>query len=384
MSALALHLTGAEVLRPDGLGSDRVQIADGRIVADVDAPCVDLTGFRILPGMVDAHGDGFERHVAPRRGAMKTIAGGIRAAEAEIAVNGITTAVMAQFFSWEGGLRGPGFATEFFEALRDVRPKCVTDLRPQMRLETHLLDEFADLPERLAAWDIAYVVFNDHLPHDRLAQGRRPPRMTGQALKAGLNPDVYFQRLLELHALGAQVDPAVDDLCQRLVAQGVTLGSHDDTDANTRALWRARGARVSEFPETQDAAEAAHANGDAIILGAPNVVRGGSHKGKVSALDLIAMGLCDALVSDYHYPSLRAAALFLSRSGICDLTAAWAMVSEGPARLLGLLDRGRIAPGFRADFVIIDARDDRVAATISGGRVSHLSGDIAERFVAAH
>jgi alpha-D-ribose 1-methylphosphonate 5-triphosphate diphosphatase len=118
-------------------------------------------------------------------------------------------------------------------------------------------------------------------------------------------------------------------------------------------------------------------------LGAPNVVRGGSHKGKVSALDLIIMGLCDALVSDYHYPSLRAAASFLVRSGVCDLATAWGLISDGPARMLGLNDRGRIEAGYRADLVILDKKGDRIAATISGGRVSYLSGEIANRFVAA-
>lgn len=383
MTPLSLQLVGAEVLRADGLSDQSVVLDGGKIVSEADAAVVDLSGYRIFPGIVDAHGDAFERHVAPRRGAMKTIAGGIRAAEAEIAANGITTAVMAQFYSWEGGLRGPEFAAEFFSALTSVRAEIITDLRPQMRLETHLIDVFDKLPEQLAEWGIAYVVFNDHLPHDRLAEGRKPPRMTGQALKAGLNPDVYFQKLLDLHALGPQVPPALQNLCEKLRAQGITLGSHDDTDTATRAVWRERGAVISEFPETQEAAEAARAGGDSIILGAPNVVRGGSHKGKVSALDLIIMGLCDALVSDYHYPSLRAAASFLVRSGVCDLATAWGLISDGPARMLGLNDRGRIEAGYRADLVILDKKGDRIAATISGGRVSYLSGEIANRFVAA-
>ena len=383
MTPLSLQLAGAEVLRADGLSEQSVALDGGKIVSEADAPVVDLSGYRIFPGIVDAHGDAFERHVAPRRGAMKTIAGGIRAAEAEIAANGITTAVMAQFYSWEGGLRGPEFAAEFFSALKSVRAEIITDLRPQMRLETHLIDVFETLPEQLAEWGIGYVVFNDHLPHDRLAEGRKPPRMTGQALKAGLNPDVYFQKLLDLHALGPQVPPALQTLCEELRAQGITLGSHDDTDTATRAVWRERGAVISEFPETQEAAEAARAGGDSIILGAPNVVRGGSHKGKVSALDLIIMGLCDALVSDYHYPSLRAAVAFLVRSGVCDLATAWGLISDGPARMLGLNDRGRIEAGYRADLVILDKKQDRIAATISGGRVSYLSGEIANRFVAA-
>ncbi|MEM9873179.1 MAG: amidohydrolase family protein, partial [Pseudomonadota bacterium] len=106
------------------------------------------------------------------------------------------------------------------------------------------------------------------------------------------------------------------------------------------------------------------------------------HKGNASAIDLIAMGLCDALASDYHYPSPRRAALMLARTGVLDLGAAWALLSSGPARVLGLTDRGTLAPGMRADLVILDA-SDRVAATLACGRVSYMSGDIAARFVAA-
>ncbi|WP_399202693.1 alpha-D-ribose 1-methylphosphonate 5-triphosphate diphosphatase [Tateyamaria pelophila] len=378
---LAIDIIGAEVLYPDGLSRPPLSLADGLIV---DAPvgrAVDLSGFRVLPGIVDVHGDGFERHLAPRRGAMKQMGEGLRAAEAELAANGITTGVLAQFVSWEGGLRGLDFADQVFAAIAEVGPDLVTDLRPQLRFETHLIDLYATLPERVAKWGVAYVVFNDHLPHERLAEGRKPPRITGQALKAGRNPDVHFQMLLDLHARSGEVFAALGPLCDALLAAGVRIGSHDDNTAEARAQWRARGARVAEFPETQGAAEAARSAGDAVVLGAPNLVRGGSHKGNVSALDLVAMGQCDALASDYHYPSPRRAALMLARSGVLDFAAAWALVSSGPARVLGLTDRGRLVPGLRADIVILDA-EDRVAATLSGGRVSYMSGDVAERFVA--
>ena len=117
------------------------------------------------------------------------------------------------------------------------------------------------------------------------------------------------------------------------------------------------------------------------MLGSPNVVRGASHKGNVSALDVIAMGLCDALASDYHYPSPRRAALMLARSGVLSFADAWALVSSGPARVLGLDDRGILIPGKRADLVILDAKTDRVAATMVAGRFSYMSGSIADRFL---
>ena len=141
--------------------------------------------------------------------------------------------------------------------------------------------------------------------------------------------------------------------------------------------------RLCEFPETAEAAGDARAAGDPVVLGAPNVVRGGSHKGNASATDLIAAGFCDALASDYHYPAPRRAALALARGGVCTLAAAWGLVSEGPARVLGLADRGRIAPGLRADFVVLEPSTGRVAATIAGGAISFLSGAVAARFLAA-
>ncbi|MDW4497100.1 alpha-D-ribose 1-methylphosphonate 5-triphosphate diphosphatase [Sulfitobacter sp. D35] len=376
-----LDLTGAEVLRPDGLQDTRLSFAEGRIVADRVGRKADLRGFLVLPGMIDLHGDAFERHVAPRRGAMKQMHDGILATEAEIAANGISTAVLAQFVSWEGGLRGPDFAGEVFAAIRAAAPEAVTDLRAQLRFETHMLEHYDALPRWVRDWAIDYVVFNDHLPHDRLAQGKRPPRLTGQALKAGRNPEAHFEMLLALHRNAGAVPEALDRACAALAHLGVRMGSHDDRSAADREDWHGRGVRIAEFPETPEAAEAARGQSDAVVLGAPNVVRGGSHKGNVSAVELVSLGLCDALASDYHYPSLRRAAFFLADSGVADLASAWALVSSGPARVLGLTDRGTLAPGARADLVIVEAESRRVAGTLSGGRFSYLSGALAERLI---
>jgi alpha-D-ribose 1-methylphosphonate 5-triphosphate diphosphatase len=382
MTSLDLTLTGAEVLLPeDGLSRCDLSIAEGVIQQDRTGRRVDLTGYLVLPGIVDLHGDGFERHIAPRRGAMKQMNEGILAAEAELAANGITTAVLAQFYSWEGGVRGPEFAAQVFQAIAAVKNSTVTDLIPQLRFETNMLEDYEGLAHRIAEWQVPYVVFNDHLPHDRLAQGKKPPRLTGQALKAGRNPDAHFEMLLNMHVRRNEVPAAVEVLSAELVSMGVRLGSHDDATAETRAWWRDRGVRIAEFPETLEAAEAARSAGDHVILGSPNVVRGGSHKGNASAVELIAMGLCDALASDYHYPSPRRAALMLAKTGLLDLAGAWALVSSGPARVLDMQDRGTLVPGKRADLVILDAGTHRVAATLAGGRVSYMSGDIAARFL---
>ena len=379
--SLSLRLTGAEVLLPDGLARTDLNLANGHVTEEAQPRQIDLTGFLVLPGMVDAHGDGFEKHLAPRRGAMKNMGQGLIAAEAELAANGITTAVLAQFYSWEGGMRGPDFAERVFTGLQEVRPRLDTDLRVQLRFETPMLDDYDAMQDMARRFEIPYVVFNDHLPHDALEKGKRPPRLTGQALRIGRNPEKHLEYMQALHARMGDVPAALDGLTKSLADQGIRMGSHDDRTADQRAQWHAMGVNIAEFPETQEAAEAARATGDGVILGAPNVVRGGSHNGNVSAIDLAAMGLCDALASDYHYPSLRRAAFLLADGGITDLAGAWSLVSAGPARLLGLTDRGTLTPGQRADLVILDATTRDICATISGGRVTHLRGAAAARFL---
>jgi alpha-D-ribose 1-methylphosphonate 5-triphosphate diphosphatase len=369
--SVSLTLKNASVLRPSGEAVGDISVQGGVISTAPVGRAVDLTGCRILPGIIDVHGDGFERHLAPRRGAMRDLSVGLAATEAELAANGITTAILAQFWSWEGGMRGPDFALRMLQALGRY-DSLGTDMRVQLRFETHMLEDYARVQQVVQDHAIGYVVFNDHLPHAALEKGKRPPRLTGQALKGGRSPEVHLEMLKALHVNGAQVPENLARLAANLTDMGVILGSHDDATAEARDQARAMGMQVSEFPETRAAAAAAVEASDLVVLGAPNVVRGGSHSGNVSAAELVADGLCDALASDYHYPAPMQAALALGR---------WDLVSEGPARLLGLSDRGTLEPGKRADLVILDAAG-RVGATIAGGRVTHLTGDVAARFVA--
>jgi alpha-D-ribose 1-methylphosphonate 5-triphosphate diphosphatase len=375
-----LTFRGARVLTPDGLAEGPLALSRGLIA---DAPTgreVDLSGYLFLPGIVDIHGDGFERHLAPRRGALESLSAGLASLDAELGANGITTAVVAQFFSWEGGMRGPDFAEDLARALAETPMRA--DCLMQLRLETGMIRDFDRALALILGARIPYVVLNDHLPHRELSEGRRPPNLTGQALKARRSPEEHWRLLKEMHAAQDEVPGALAHLCGALRQHGVLIGSHDDHTAQDRARGRALGATLSEFPETLAAAEAAKSAGEGVIMGAPNLVRGRSHAGKVAAGDLVDAGLVDALASDYHYPAPARAAFRLEAEGM-DLRAAWALVSSGPARLLGLPDRGRIVPGLRADVVIVDDATRRIDATISGGEVSHLAGAVAERFLGA-
>jgi alpha-D-ribose 1-methylphosphonate 5-triphosphate diphosphatase len=176
------------------------------------------------------------------------------------------------------------------------------------------------------------------------------------------------------------VPAALTAIAGRFAGLGVTMGSHDDATVETRAFYRGIGAAISEFPTTVEAARAAHAAGEPVLMGAPNVVRGGSQTGNIAAARLVAEGLCDALMSDYYYPALSQSAWALVDAGICDLPAAWDMISTAPARIIGLTDRGRLGDGLRADLVAMNPVTRRVEMTLSAGRVAHLSGEIARRF----
>ncbi len=376
-----LRLTGAQVLVPGGLEETALSLSEGRVVDTHIKREVDLSGYMILPGIVDPHGDGFERHLAPRRGMMKDLSPGVISAEAELAANGITTAFLAQFYSWEGGLRGPDFAIRMLQAVAQIRPRVDTDLHVLLRFEAPMLEEYEAVEALIAAHDINYVVFSDHLPHAALEKGKRPPRLTGQALRAGRNPERHLANMQKMHAHRDEIPPALASLSKRLLQRGVLLGSHDDNSTESRRYWHDMGVRIAEFPETHIAAKEARQNGDSIIMGAPNIVRGGSHKGNAQARDMVQMGLCDALASDYHYPSLRRAAFVLAEVGILEFAAAWEMISGGPARLLGFKDRGALIPAKRADMVILDAASKQLCATIAGGRISYMTGAISGRFL---
>lgn len=363
------HITGALHLGPDGLSGAPLGVAGGRLTDTRCGRSVDLSGWQILPGIIDLHGDAFERHLAARRGALQDMSTGFLALDAELAANGITTAVLAQFWSWEGGMRGPDFALKMLSSLNAVRNRLTTDIRVQLRIETHMMDDFDRIEEVIAQYGITYVVFNDHLPHDALSKGKRPPRLTGQALKSARNPEKHLEMMQSLHARTVEVPAAVTAFAARLRARGVLTGSHDDASAATRETAFAQGLTISEFPETTEAADAAQAQGVPVIMGAPNVVRGASHSGKVAAEDVIRAGLCTALASDYHYPSLCNAAQKLTDD--IGLSPAWSLLSSGPASVLNLSDRGTLVEGMRADFVAINPMTRRPGLTVAGGMVSH-------------
>jgi alpha-D-ribose 1-methylphosphonate 5-triphosphate diphosphatase len=376
-----LRLVGAMVLTDDRFDSRAVGVVSGQITDGQGLPEVDLTGFWVMPGIVDLHGDGFERQVFPRPSAPFPLGPALAATDREAASHGVTTCYLAQSWSWEGGMRGPERAEALMAAVRDHRARALTDLRVQLRAETHLVDEVPRLIAAVEQFRVDYVVFNDHLEEGFQMRRANPDGFAHWARKAGLTEAELAERMETAREQARAVPRALCALAEAFDRLGVTYGSHDDPDAETREVYRMIGARVAEFPTRFRAAAAAKAGGDPVLMGAPNVVRGGSQAGNVAAVELIRPGLCDGLVSDYHLPALPLAVWKLVDDGILPLERAWALVSSGPARVLGLVDRGRLDVGLRADLVVVDQETREIAATIAGGRLSHLSGRAAARFL---
>ncbi|WP_212523433.1 alpha-D-ribose 1-methylphosphonate 5-triphosphate diphosphatase [Actibacterium sp. MT2.3-13A] len=374
-----LRFTGATILRDGEMQQRSLAIADGRITKG-PLPEVDLRGYLILPGIIDLHGDAFERHVAPRPGAPFALELGLASTDREAAANGVTTAWLAQGWSWEGGQRGPDQAERLMAALDAYRPRALSDLRLQIRCETHLVDSGPRLLAAVERHGIDYVVFNNHLPE--IPDGAREKHEVVRiwARQTGRSAEEHLALAEAALARAAEVPRHLCRLAEAFDRLGVAYGSHDDPDGETREGYSMIGARIAEFPTARRAAAAARAMNDPVLMGAPNVVRGGSQSGNVAAMDLIREGLCDALVSDYHYPSLAHAAWRLADEGVMDLPRAWAMISTRPAEILRLPDRGRLDYGRRADLAVINAASRTVEMTISGGRLSYLSGEAAHRF----
>ncbi|SFM68447.1 alpha-D-ribose 1-methylphosphonate 5-triphosphate diphosphatase [Shimia aestuarii] len=376
---LSVRLTGGTVL-VDGEMQDRTLTVDRGQIADGPLPEVDLSGYLLLPGIIDLHGDAFERHIAPRPSAPFPLDMGLRATDRDAAANGVTTAWLAQSWSWEGGHRSPEFALGLLSAMERFRDHALTDLRIQIRCETHTVETADRLLDAVERHKVDYVVFNNHLDEALHLARISPDEIAYWARKSGRTPEEHMALVHQAWEQTPRVPRYLCTLAKRFDALGVRYGSHDDPDGDTRERFSIIGARICEFPTARPAAALARAVGDLVIMGAPNVVRGGSQAGNISAQTLIHDGLCDALVSDYHYPSLSRAAFRLVETGTHTLPQAWDLISRHPARIMGLSDRGALDMGQRADIAIVNARTHAVEGTICAGRISHLTGEAAHRF----
>lgn len=368
-----LRITGGRALLPgDGFVMMDILITDGTIAplgTGEDARTLDATGLLVLPGIVDIHGDAFERQLQPRPGIAFPTALALADTEAQLLSNGITTAFHGITLSWEPGLR----SLDGWHALQAALAagQWICDMRVHLRWEAYNLDALDHALADIAAGRVHLLAFNDHTP-SILKKVKDPVQGAKYSDRAGMSL-TDFRMLADRVAAGADAVPqGLDRLADAARAAGIPMASHDDYHVDIRTAFRDRGARICEFPIAEDVGEAARAAGDWVVMGSPNVVRGKSHLGWASAAALAEAGICSVLSSDYFYPAMLRAAFVMAGRGVLDLPRAWALISSNPAAAAGLTDRGSIAAGKRADLVLVDPATQRAVATIAAGRLAYL------------
>lgn len=369
---MAWTIAGGTALVGGALTASPVHIDGDRIAEEPasGARTLDAAGMLVLPGIVDIHGDGFERQVMPRPGVGFSLDIALHETDRQLVANGITTAFHGLTISWEPGLRSLESAERFVAGHARLRPQLACDTHLHFRWETFALDAIDAVCGWLETTPGAILAFNDHTTGS-VEQAGAARRVGPWAQRAGLSIDAYRDLLDRVWQRRDGVPDAIAAVAGRARAAGATLLAHDEATPAARRDFRALGARSSEFPLTVETAQEARAAGEHVILGAPNVLRGGSHTGAMNAADAVADGLCSVLTSDYYYPAPMLAAFQLAADGRCALSDAWALVSANPAIAAGLADRGVLAPGRRADVVVVDKSGPglpAVRASFVGGR----------------
>ncbi|MGI3168327.1 alpha-D-ribose 1-methylphosphonate 5-triphosphate diphosphatase [Pseudooceanicola sp. C21-150M6] len=353
-----LVLSNAQLVLPGEVIEGHIVIRDG-VIAEVGQGAArgeDCEGDYLGPGLVELHTDNLERHMVPRPKVNWPHDAAIVGHDRELAGCGITTvfdAIRVGSIVSDGGKKRYGrYARAMADEILSMRDKGALKISHHLHLRAETCSE--TLLEELAEFGpedrVGIVSLMDHTPGQR--QFRDIQKFEDYVCgKNGLPREgfgEYCDFLLDLHArLGATHEAGTVDAAQRF---GAVLASHDDTTAEQVGVSAGHGIRVAEFPTTVEAARACHAHHIQVIMGAPNLVRGGSHSGNVAASELAELGLLDILSSDYVPAALLYGAVMLGDLW-GDLARGLATVSLNPARAAGLDDRGALEIGQRADVI---------------------------------
>ncbi|MHB2169560.1 alpha-D-ribose 1-methylphosphonate 5-triphosphate diphosphatase [Alsobacter sp. R-9] len=365
------------ILRDRIVESGWLAVDDGRIteVGEGRAPerGLDAGGDLLGPGLVELHTDHLEQHYQPRPAVKWPAVSAVLAYDAQIAASGITTV----FDSLRAGTEGRRDAVSaglqtLADALAEARARGLmrADHLTHLRCEICAEDVLDATAGFLSRWPVHLISLMDHTPGQRQFQDiekfliyyRGKTAMSEEQLQ-----ELVAQRLEANRLRGEPNRRALVDMAK---THGIALASHDDATPEHVAESLADGVAIAEFPTTIEAARASHDAGIAVLMGAPNLVRGGSHSGNVAAETLAREGTLDIFSSDYVPASLLHAALDLNRRvPEIRLPDAFATVTDNPARAAGLNDRGRLAPGLRADLVCFrDGETPAVRAVWTAGR----------------
>jgi alpha-D-ribose 1-methylphosphonate 5-triphosphate diphosphatase len=375
-----IFIEGGRVLLGGEILEASLKVACGEISAvgsdhDRGAFGIDARGLLVLPGIVDLHGDAFERQMMPRPGVDFPVDVALLDSDRQAINNGITTVFHATTWSWEPGLRSADNARELLESIESLRPQLAADTRFHLRHETYNLDAESEIRQWLGDGRIDLFAFNDHMD-STVANLANPKKRSRMVERTGLSNEAFDCLVGRVVSRAHDVPASIARLAKTARDANVQMLSHDDESPAMRKAYRAQGVTIAEFPVNEDTAREASDGGDFIVFGAPNVVRGGSHTGWTKASDMIAKGLCSILASDYYYPAQLLAAFRLAADGVLGLPAAWNLVSAAPARAAGLADRGVIGAGSRADLILVDDERPlrpRVVAVIAAGRLAHVT-----------
>jgi len=353
-------LANATLILPEEVRRGSLHLSDGRIAGIGDGTtvppgAVDCGGDMVMPGLIELHTDNLERHIEPRPRVNWPHAAAIIAHDAELAGVGITTVFDALRV---GSVisKAKGNYGEYARALADE----ILDLRRQGALRiSHFLHLRAEvcsetLVEEMAKFGpadrVGIVSLMDHTP------GQRQFRDTSQLKAYVCGKHGYTEAEFHDHVAGQQALSARMGTLHEATAvaearrYGAVLASHDDTTEAHVARSHQHGAHFAEFPTTVEAALACRAHGIKVMMGAPNLIRGGSHSGNVAAADLAGRDLLDIVSSDYVPSALLSAALMLGDLW-GDLPRGVASVTAAPAAAAGLADRGHLDIGARADVI---------------------------------
>ncbi len=344
---------------------------------------IDCQRALLMPGFIDMHGDMIEVELEPRPAVDFPMEVALPHLDARLAAAGVTTAYAAVSFSRGAKLgerRSFEHTSQTIRKLHALRKSCSVDHRIHARFDITFDNAVGVLEDLISEQLVDLVSVMDHTPGQ--GQYRDVERYIRKIAEVeGLSEVEARQRVTTRIAQGSRPQDvilsnlrAVSDLCRE---NGVALASHDDDSAEKAHLMAEIGAVISEFPVTFEAVEIAAQRGLLNAMGAPNAMRGQSYSGNLSAREAHAKGLLHILAADYHPAAMLAAVVALAEGDPNGLAGATALVSANPAQALGLMDRGRIATGLRADLVLVD-RDPhaRVLATLRGGELIHTTGQL--------
>jgi alpha-D-ribose 1-methylphosphonate 5-triphosphate diphosphatase len=353
-------LANAQLVLPDEVLLGSLKICDGQIVAieagrQVPPGAMDCGGDLVMPGLIELHTDNLERHLQPRPKVDWPHSHAILAHDAELAAVGITTVYDALRVGSivSGGKTNYGeYARLLADEILAMRAAGHLRISHYLHLRAEVCSEtlVAELDKFGAEDRIGIVSLMDHTPGQRQFSDINQLR-TYLSGKHGLTEPEFQAHVAALQTLSARIG-AEHETAAVMAARrfGAVLASHDDTTAAQVATSAAHGVQFAEFPTTEQAAAACRAQGIAVMMGAPNLIRGGSHSGNVAALALAGADLLDVLSSDYVPSALIGGALMLGDVW-GNIARGVSTVTSAPARATGLSDRGRLEIGLRADVI---------------------------------